>query len=179
MGQYFIFVNPIKRQFLDADKFSEGVKSYSVLSGYHAYAIALLVCNLSEVDHSYGQLAGSWYGDPVIVAGDDEGEPHAYGIRSSTLENPERDLYWQASEEFEDISCSAVAMLSVGRRGFADEIVARAVSGFSPQSGLIDLGNVVIETGCEPLKQALVKGFGEDWTDKYIAALKEREDDLA
>jgi hypothetical protein len=104
MGQYFIFVNPIKRQFLDADKFNEGVKSYSVLCGYHAYAVALLVCSLTEIDHSYGQLAGSWYGDPVIVAGDDEGEPDAYGIKTSTLENPERNLYWQASEEFEDIN---------------------------------------------------------------------------
>ena len=179
MGQYFIFVNPAKRQFLDADKFSEGVKSYSVLYGYHAYAIAVLVCNLAEVEHSYGQLAGSWYGDPVIVAGDDEGEPDAYGIKTSTLENPERNLYWKASEEFEDISCRAVAMLSIGRKGFADEIVARAANGFSPRGDLIDLGNVVIETGCEPLKQALVKGFGEDWTDKYVAALKEREDDLS
>jgi hypothetical protein len=62
--------------------------------------------------------------------------------------------------------------------GFADEIVARAASGFSHTDGLIDLGNVVIETGCERLKQALVKGFGEDWTDKYIAALKVREGDL-
>ncbi|MCM3904951.1 MAG: hypothetical protein ND866_24910 [Pyrinomonadaceae bacterium] len=114
----------------------------------------------------------------MIVAGDDEGEPDAYGIKTSTLESPDRNLYWQASEEFEDISCRAVAMLSIGRQGFADEIVARAVSEFSPTSGLIDLGNVVIETGCEPLKQALVKGFGEDWTDKYMAALKEREDDL-
>jgi hypothetical protein len=179
MGQYFIFVNPIKRQFLDAGKFNEGVKSYGVLYGYHAVAIALLVCNLTEVEHSYGQLAGSWYGDPIIVAGDDEGEPDAYGIKTSTLENPGRNLYWRASEEFEDISCRSVAMLSVGRKGFADEIVSRALNGFSPQGDLIELGNVVIETGCEDLKQALVKGFGEDWTDKYIAALKEREDDVS
>ena len=179
MGQYFIFVNPIKRQFLDPGKFDEGVKYYSVLYGYHAYAIALLVCNLTEVDHSYGQLAGSWCGDPVIVAGDDEGEADAYGIKTSTLENPERNLYWRASEEFDDISYRAVAMLSVGRKGFVDEVVARTLNGFSPSSGLIELGNVVIETGCEPLKQALVKGFGESWTDKYMAALKEREDDLS
>ena len=97
----------------------------------------------------------------------------------SNLENPGRNLYWKASEEFEDISYRAVAMLSVGRKGFADEIVARAVNRFNPNGDLIELGNVVIETGCEPLKQALVKGFGEDWTDKYMAALKEREDDLS
>jgi hypothetical protein len=179
MGQYFIFVNPTKRQFLDAGKFNEGVKSYSVLYGYHAYAIALLVCNLAEVDHSYGQLAGSWFGDRVIVAGDDEGEPNAYGIKTSTLENPDRNLYWLASEEYEDISCRAVAMLSVGRKGFTDEIVTRTLNEFNPTGGLIDLGNVVIETGCEPLKQALIKGFGEDWTDKYMAALKQEEDDLS
>ena len=51
MGQYFIFVNPAERQFLDGAKFGEGVKSYTVLYGYHAYAIALLVCNLTEVKH--------------------------------------------------------------------------------------------------------------------------------
>jgi hypothetical protein len=114
----------------------------------------------------------------VIVAGDDNGMPDAYGIETSTIENPERNLYWKATEEFEDISYLAVAMLSVGRKGFADEIVERAVRGINPEGGLIDLGNVVFATGCIPLQQALIKGFGEDWKVKYAAAKKELEGDL-
>src|SRR5262245_2477999 len=122
MGQYFVFVNPVKKQFLDAGKFDEGVKYWNVLVGYHAYAIALLVCRLDEIEHSYCEHAGSWFSDPVIVAGDDEGPPDAYGIKTTTAEKPERNLYWMASEEFEDISYRAVAMLCKGRKGFAKEI---------------------------------------------------------
>ena len=178
MGQYFIFVNPAKMQFLDGGKFGEGVKSYSVFYGYHAYAIALLVCNLTEVDHSYGQLAGSWFGDPVIVAGDDGGEPNAYGINTSTNESPERNLHYMASEEFDDISYAAFAMLCEGRKGFADEVVEQALKEFNLAANIVHLGNVVVQTGCEALKRSLIKGFGEDWADKYMTALKEDEGNL-
>jgi len=179
MGQYFVFVNPVKKQFLDAGKFDEGVKYGSVLVGNHAYAIALLVCKLDEVEHSYGELAGYWFGDPVIVAGDDEGPPNAYGIRTATAQNPDRNLYWMASEEFEDISYRAVAMLCEGRKGFAKEIVDRALNGLNPEASIFELGNVVSHVGCAPLKEALIEGYGENWIEKYIAAVKEYDLDGA
>ena len=104
MGQYFKIVNPTKKQCIDAFKFDENIKASGVMYGYHGFAVALLVCRLDEVPHTYGDLAGFWHGDPVIAVGDDYGEPDVYGVKTSTEENPHRNLYWLAKEEYEDVS---------------------------------------------------------------------------
>ena len=169
MGQYFKIVNPVKRQYLDPMRFYESVKASGFLYGYHAFAVALLVCNSEEVRHDYGPLAGSWFGDPIIAAGDDNGQPDRYGVKTSTEEDPTRNLNQMARDEFEDVSYKALAMLCEGREGFAREIVERSAE----QPGdrfLLDLGNVVFQVGCEPLKHALIEIYGADWTKKYKEA---------
>jgi hypothetical protein len=44
MSQYFKIVNPVKRQYIDAIRFSENIKASGYMRGYHAVAVALLVC---------------------------------------------------------------------------------------------------------------------------------------
>lgn len=172
MGEYFKIVNPTKKQFLDANQFDEGIKASSVLYGYHAIATALLVCNLGQVRfesgkprHDYGSLSGSWCGDSIFVAGE-YAKADEYGVITSTQENPDRNLYWMAREEFEDVSYKTIAMLCEGRDGFAEEIV-RKVNEPSHYSLIVHLGNVVFQERCKPLEVALEKIIGFDWTKKY------------
>jgi hypothetical protein len=174
MGQYFKIVNPTKRQYIDASKFDEDIKSSGILRGNHAVAVAVLVCNLDQVSdsrgnlrHAFGPLAGSWCGDPIFVVGDDHTKSDVFGIKTSTIENLDRNLYWMAEEEFEDISYKAIAMLCEARDGFAEEIAERAAASPSANRYLVNLGHVVFIVGCESLKQALEKVYGKDWVSKY------------
>jgi hypothetical protein len=166
MSQYFKIVNPAKRQYIDAIRFSENIKASGYLRGYHAVAVAVLVCHTVEVPHCYGPLAGSWYGDPVIAAGDDYGQPDQYGLMTSTEADPKRNLNQMARDEFEDISYQAIAMLCQGRDGFAEEIAAKAAAARSRHL-FIQLGNVVMLVGCEPLEEALEQAFGREWRKLY------------
>jgi hypothetical protein len=180
MGQYYKIVNPVKKQFLDAGSFGENIKASGVLYGYHAVAVALLVCNLDQVStesgkprHDYGILAGSWCGDSIYAAGDEDySKPDQFGIKTSTEQNPHRNLNQMAKEEFEDISYKAIAMLSVGREEFSEEITKRIRDKGDPLL-LMHLGNVVFMVGCESLKRALIEEFGEEWTKLYKQARDE------
>jgi hypothetical protein len=169
MGQYFVIVNPVKRQYIDAIRFSENIKAGGYMRGYQALVVALLVCNGAEIHHTYGPLAGSWCGDPVIAAGDDHGQADQYGIKTSTDADPMRNLNQMAHEEFEDISYQAIAMLCRGREGFAQEIAQRAAAGPSYHL-LVQLGNVVMLVGCPPLEEALEATFGREWRKLYQQA---------
>lgn len=173
MGQYFKIVNHVKRQYIDPNTFAENNKASGVLQhGYHVLAVALLVCKIEEVSQLYGPLAGSWYGDPIIAAGDDYGAPDVYGIKTSTEEDPNRNLNQMAKDEFKDISYKAIAMLCEGRVGFAEVIVKKSTEGYSSEL-LIRLGNVVFQIGCKPLEEALEKVYGAEWTRKYKKAREE------
>jgi hypothetical protein len=169
MGQYFKIVNPVKRQYIDIGHFAgENEKTSGVMQGNHAVAVAVLMCKLDEVSHNFGMLAGSWYGDPIIAAGDDYGQPDQYGIQTSMEQEPQRNLNQMASEEFEDITYQALAMLCQGREGFAEDMAHWAK--VSPDYVLVDLGNTVFQVGCEPLERALNDILGLDWTKQYEQA---------
>jgi hypothetical protein len=166
MSQYFLIVNPVKRQYIDASRFDERTKASGFMRGYHATAVALLVCQSIEVGHRYGPLAGSWYADPIIAAGDDHGQPDQYGFATSTSTNPDRNLYQLARDKFEDISYQAIAMLCLAQDGFAEEIAEKAAK----QSSLhlfVQLGNVVMLVGSESLSTALAQSFGREWQKLY------------
>jgi hypothetical protein len=102
----------------------------------------------------------------VIAASDDYGQPDQYGFKTATDMDPERNLNQLAGEEFEDISYQAIAMLCQGRDGFAAEIAAKAAA--APSHHLfVQLGNVVMLVGCEPLEKALADAFGQEWRKLY------------
>lgn len=176
MGQYFYIVNPVKRQYINIGNFA-GVssKASGVLCGFHASAVAVLVCNIDELNHSYGPLAGSWSGDPVIAAGD-YCPPDEHGIVTATAEDPQQNLYCKASEEFEDITYRALAMMCEGQAkqwdhdaGFAEELAKWAKES---ELAIVDLGNTVYQIGCEPLRRALDEIIGPEWVTKYEQAQK-------
>jgi hypothetical protein len=173
MSQYFLIVNPVKRQYINASRFDERTKASGFMRGYHATAVALLVCQSIEVGHRYGSLAGSWYADPIIAAGDDSGQPDRYGFATSTSTNPDRNLYLLARDEFEDISYQAIAMLCLGQEGFAEEIAAKAAEQPS-QHLFVQLGNVVMLVGSESLSTALAQSFGRGWQKRHRQELANR-----
>lgn len=178
MGEYYHIVNPAKRQYLCASAFGEGIKAGNVIRGYHGVAVAVLICNFDQVRngsdeprHGYGALAGSWFGDRIYLSGDGYGQPNDFGIQTSTESRPERNLYWMAKEEFEDISYRAIVMLCEG--SYASELARKAAD---PLNSFLlkHLGNVVFQVGCTPLEKALEESLGSEWTRKYKEAREKR-----
>jgi hypothetical protein len=140
VGQYFVIVNPAKRQYIDAFYFGENIKASGYMLGLHAVAVAVLVCNSTQVryelginrpEHDYGPLAGAWFGDAVYAAGDDNGPPDEFGIETATPDNPERNLSRLAKEEYEDISYAAMAMLCQGQEEYARQMAEQAATSYS------------------------------------------------
>ena len=177
MGQYFKIVNPAKRQYIDADRFHENIKASGVLFGHHATAVAFLVCNMDQVRVGRGQpvysgteLAGSWCGDPIYIVGDDQGEADEFGIKTATDSNPARNLNQMAKEEFEDVSYKAIALICNVHEEIAEELASSAARGYSRDTGLVHLGNVVFTVGCKSLESALEKEFGSEWVSSYKKA---------
>ena len=162
MGQYFLIVNPAKRQFLDPSSFGMNPKRSGMMQGLPGFAVGLLVSDDLKEGGPTG-LLGSWVGDPVIAAGDDLGRPDPAGISTSSELQPDRNLNGLAREEFEDITPQAIAMLAYF--GYADELAEFALEHRHP---LRYLGPVVFALKCEPLKKALDR-LDPDWGKKYKA----------
>ncbi len=138
MGEYFLIVNPVKRQYINASRFGENIKRSGLFQGLHGVAVALLLCDTKYPVHP---LEGSWLGDPIIVTGDGS-EPNTALIQTSTEGEPERNLYETAFEEFEDISQHAIVMVCEDR----SERIAALVNASKDQSYLlIELGDIVFE----------------------------------
>ena len=169
MGQYFIIANPAKRQYLRIfDFLNNNQKASGVLMGEHVLAVAVLVCQLDEVYHTYGPLAGSWAGDHVIATGD-EAKPNLYGLQTATESDPWRNLYLMAHQEFENITLQAIAMLCRGNRVFLRDIVQQIKGSGRGDALLRSLGDTVFQIGCAPLEQALIEELGPDWPKQYKA----------
>lgn len=159
MGEYFLVVNPVKKQYLNARRFGENVKRSGILNGKHAMALGLLLCD-SKGEHP---LFGSWVGDPVMVAGD-YSNPNPAGIQTSTEETPTRNLNDVAREEYEDISRDAIIMLMSEWDYWIDCFVEDAKTS---RWLLIELGYIVFQNNFEPLRESLEKFFGRDWTKRF------------
>src|SRR3954454_24865959 len=122
MGEYFVIVNPAKRQYLDAFHFGESIKVGGILRGQHGAAVALLICDEAG---SIPPLGGTWVGDPVIATGD-SAPPNSAGIPTASATDPQRNLYRMAQKEFEDISLPAIAMLCQRDPEVATDFATRA-----------------------------------------------------
>ena len=169
MGQYFLIVNTDKKQYLDGFRFGEGVADLQVVSGYHAQALALLTCRMDDARDTEGTLLGSWSRSFVLAAGE-YASPGRHDIETATAENPERNLYRMAREEFEDISYRALAMLCETHERVCYEL-AEKVSNPRYEKIIFHLGNVIDEVGCAPLEQALYEVVGASWKNQYQKAI--------
>ncbi|GEM_PF-2243153 len=169
MGVYFLVVNPAKKQYLDAGRFGENSKQSGIFSGIHAKAVGLLLYDTKKQLSLTHQLVGAWVGDSVIVAGDNA-HPNPVGIQTINEENPERNLYEMAYQEFEDISREAIIMVMTEYDYWIDELVEHAKSN---RWLMIELGSIVFHTGFEPLRKSLEKIVGSDWTNRFKEVCEE------
>ncbi len=93
MGQYYILVNPVKKQYLNPHKFGAGLKLMEFTNTTYGpqQALCILISNgngqgggdlnTDGLTDDEKALIGSWAGDPVIVAGD-YGEPWKFFARA-------------------------------------------------------------------------------------------------
>jgi len=168
MGEYFLVVNPLKRQYLDAIRFGESIKRGGLLQGKHGIAVALLLLDRHQDHRTPSSLVGSWVGDPIIITGD-SAVPHTTLLQTATDEQPDRNLYIMALEEFEDISHKAIVMVCEDSKERIDDFVKKARE---QSSLLVELGDIVLYLKYQPLEHALKHLFGPDWTRAYGTALK-------
>jgi hypothetical protein len=166
MGAYFLVVNPAKREYLDPDRFGEGIKFDTVLRGdYCIEALKLLVSDCFRRDEA--SFSGAWLGDPVILASDDTGLPNPGGLDTATAGEPKRNLNEVAHAEFTDISYRALAELC-RHPVTATELATRARE---DKCLLVDLG--ATEYSLPALEAALDTAVGRQWRERYKQAQAE------
>jgi hypothetical protein len=154
-------VNPAKREYLDPGRFGSGAKFNNLLVGETCdLAIKYLIAETS---------AGWWVGDPVVLAADDTGLPNPAGLKTATPADPGRNLYFQARQEFTDISYRALAFL--GRNAATAAELAETAA--RHPSLLLDLGAVLDEYGVRALEIALERAVGRPWRKAHNKAAAE------
>jgi hypothetical protein len=102
MGQYYMVVNLDKKQYIRPHAFDDGAKllEFGCSAGSTMTALALLLSSgngRGGGDHpSSAPPIGSWAGDRIVVAGD-------CGDKSLFTDDPDRNLYMLARDDFEDV----------------------------------------------------------------------------
>lgn len=168
MGRYLLIVNLDKRQYLDPHGLGESAKSSNYLKGTTANAVALLVCKPTDALHSHGELAGHWFGDRLVAAGDDDCPPNQDGLITATPDDPSRNLYQMARAEFRDMSFDAMLMLCRGSWHWAEDFVRLAKK--EDTQLFIRLATVALHENCTELLDALAGVNGPNWVEKYRRA---------
>ena len=164
MGEYFLIVNPVKRQYVSASPFGENIKRNGIFAGHHGYAIGLLLCNDPENFFDAHPLVGSWAGDPIIVAGD-YSAPDTLGIPTTLPDGPGRNLYHMAEEEFEDISHRVMIMLFDEYKRYKDSLNEFLYNAMWVPCLFDALKEIVLSLEYIPLREALEKSIGPHWLE--------------
>lgn len=160
MGECFITVNPVKRQYVTHSRLPFNSRFSGLLCAIQGLSLGLLACDLGP-EHNVHPLMGTWAGDPVIVAGDDFGEIDAAGFTTTTEEDQIRNMHWMARETFEDITFPCIAMLCAFDAHMADHLALlinrkRTKESKKPDIELLGVLTELAEsTQCQPLRDAL------------------------
>jgi hypothetical protein len=165
VGAYFLVVNPVKRQFLDPDRFGESSKFSTVLrGGYCIQALKLLIADCFRQESN--SFRGAWLCDPVILASDDTGNPDLSGIGAMTQSERSHNLYALARAEFADISYRGLAELCL------DSNTAKALLALSEKDVhlLLDLGSILEQYQVPALEMAYVASKGQPWRKAHNQA---------
>jgi len=149
MGEYYLYANVTKREYLCPSDFNEGIKRSVLLFGRNAMALSLLLCKGIDCH----PLCGSWSGHEVLITGDQE---HSHPPTDGSQPN----LYWQAHKSFRNISTEAIGMLCSFHEDLASEFAERAKSN---EPLLLRLSEIVFQSRCEPLEKALAAKLGQGW----------------
>ena len=92
-------------------------------------------------------------------------------MRTRTDETPDRNLYFMARDDFENIGYKALAMLCDLDPSLPDDFAIRAKTSGSL---LITLGLVVFQLQNKPIEIALVKNIGKDWSKRLAEECDKR-----
>ena len=171
MSSTFLIVNVDKRQYLDPSEFGESDTSNGYMQGFHAIAVALLVCDPGGYSMT-SPLGGTWCRDRVLAVYDST-PPGSFGVTTSIEDRPNRNLYELSCEEFENISHGAIAIVCNWIEGAADVLVSRIL--ITPHDGqetlnehlFLQLGCVAIDLRCKTLDEALNRKMGFSWRSKF------------
>ncbi len=161
MSECYLIANLDRRQYLSAQRFNESPKRGGFLRGLHARALALLICRADAVHHDFGALAGSWFGERVLAAGDH----HPTAIAAEAGRDGIEDLHQTALREFEDISLAALAMLCQGDPAVVEQLVDAVASEQARAIGIA--GDLVFLADATALKTALDRRIGKAWVSRY------------
>jgi hypothetical protein len=113
--------NVAKRQCINIGLLGDNNKWSGLLTGLHARALGLLLCDERRSEEWPLSLVGSWAGDVLFlphdeqaptIARDESTEILPYGIETRTPAQPTRNLYGMATREFEEMTGAVLAMLN-------------------------------------------------------------------
>lgn len=90
---YPLIVNPARREYIDLNTLPAGLDRTWPLVGWPGEVLGPLI----------GHWDGRWMGDPIILAASDA-LPNPAGLQTATLDQPHRNLFEQAWDEFEDVT---------------------------------------------------------------------------
>lgn len=169
MGNSFLVVNPVRREYLDPWCFGDNPKTGGYMQGVHPVAFALLV-GPAVLSSSTG-LEGTWNGHKLVVA-TDAASANQEGFVTGTPDFPDRNLYRMVLDEFMDLSYSALAMVCERSTEIRDTLARRAKLEYESSGGrsfslLRHLRKCVDEADCGALNRSLCECFDEDWRDIY------------
>lgn len=143
MGQYYRLVNLDKEQYLDPHHCGDWAKLMELASsgcGMLACLAILLAdgngkgggdlghydVNTGRYDSADDPMIGSWAGDRIVLCGD-YSDPDTW-VKTSTEEDPRRNLYEHAGQHFTDVSAHAVKAIcrdSYMRQRFTENLRSR------------------------------------------------------
>ena len=172
MGSYFKIVNLTKRQYLDPADFGEAMKWRGTLRGEHCIqAFKYLISDLHAERESTSRwdISGRWAGDRVVLTGDDSSPPDPIGLTTSTEDEPTRNLYQMAAEEFQNIGNLAIAMLA--EHGFEQSLLDHAED---DKSLFLTIADFVMQTSDSRLKSAFERRFETNWQKRYGEIVTDR-----
>lgn len=171
MGINILIANLDKKQYLAFWKLGDNPSIKAYLEGDHAWAIAILTCEAQGL--RIGPPAGSWSGDRVVAVMDCA-PPNEFGIPTQTAEEPERNLYMMAWQEYQDYSYDAMAALCEHTNWYARVLAERVkydeehkADERSRTERLWHYGNIVFRLNCKELEYALDRELGRGWVHRY------------
>jgi hypothetical protein len=171
MGQYYSICNIDKRQFIHPYCYGDGAKivefAYSSPTTMTALAILLADGNGRGGGDFPGEseLVGHWAGDRIVIAGD-------YADEGKFVNDPTKNLYNIASEEFEDISFDVLVTLFMDN-GLREYYKGLEKKGYSSSDSIRD-AFIIYKT--DPSEYPLLLGdlkseVGKQYLEKKIKQL--------
>lgn len=172
MGQYFKIVNTSKKQFVDINALGENNKLSFIGQGLNGIVLGRLLTSSgadwgNDFYDDFGHpnsdkiFMGVWAGDKIVIAGDYD-EADTNGIKTSDINDSNRNLYDMVESEYENITNDVIKWLANDEQT-AEMLAERA----EIDSELLQkLSDLVFINRNNQMKKSLEKILGSDWTKR-------------